>query len=99
MVSCASSTLEGGLLHEDVDPSHLAPMDVAEESSALEVAAAEGPAPEGGAGSDLAPEGVGVGSLYSFYGCPCWITPSPVQGGCGDTSFYGSHWSGHLRSW
>jgi hypothetical protein len=38
-------------------------MDVAEGSSALEVVAAEGPAPEGGAGSDLAHEGVGVGSL------------------------------------
>jgi hypothetical protein len=32
---------------------------VTEESSALEVAAAEDPAPEGGAGSDPAPEGVG----------------------------------------
>jgi hypothetical protein len=32
---------------------------MAEESSALEVAIAEGPAPEGGAGNDPASEGVG----------------------------------------
>jgi hypothetical protein len=63
VVSHASSTLEGGLLCENADPSHPAPMDVAEESSALEVAPAEGPAPEGGAGRDPAPEGIGVGSL------------------------------------
>jgi hypothetical protein len=55
-------TLEGGLPHEDADQSHLAPMDVAEGSSVLEVAATEGPAPEGGVGSDLALEGVGAGS-------------------------------------
>jgi hypothetical protein len=63
VVSRASSTLEGGLACEDADPSHLAPMDVAEGSSALEVAATEDLAPEGDAGSDLAPEGVGAGSL------------------------------------
>jgi hypothetical protein len=62
VVSRASSTLEGNLPRENAKPSHPAPMDVAEESSALEVAAAEGPAPEGGAGSDPAPEGVGAGS-------------------------------------
>jgi hypothetical protein len=38
-------------------------MEVAEGPSALEVAAAEDPAFEGGAGSDLAPEGVGACSL------------------------------------
>jgi hypothetical protein len=65
VVSRASSTLEGGLPREDADPSHLAPMDVAEGSSALEVAATEDPAPEGGVGSDLAPEGVGAGSPSS----------------------------------
>jgi hypothetical protein len=59
VVSHASSTLEGGLAREDADPSHLAPMDMAEGSSALEVAATEDPAPEGGAGSDPTPEGVG----------------------------------------
>jgi hypothetical protein len=52
VVSRASSTLEGGLPCENANLSHPAPMDMAEESSALEVAAAEGPAPEGvGAGS------------------------------------------------
>jgi hypothetical protein len=49
MVSRASSTLEGGLPHENADPSHPALMDVAKESSTLEVVAVEGPAPEGGA--------------------------------------------------
>jgi hypothetical protein len=63
VVSHTSSTLEGGLPCKSVDLGLPAPMDVAEGSSALEVAAAEGPAPEGGAGSDLAPEGVGAGSL------------------------------------
>jgi hypothetical protein len=63
VVSHASSTLEGGLPCKSVDPGFPAPMDVAEGSSALEVAVAEGPAPEGGAGSDPAPEGVGAGSL------------------------------------
>jgi hypothetical protein len=62
VVSRTSSTLECGLSREDADPSCLTPMDVAEGSSAVEVAAAEDPAPEGGAGSDPAPEGVGVGS-------------------------------------
>jgi hypothetical protein len=63
VVSRASSTLEGGLICANTDLGHLAPMDVAEESLALEVAAAEGPTPEGGAGSDPTTEGVGVGSL------------------------------------
>jgi hypothetical protein len=52
VVSRASSTLEGGLPCKSVDPGLPAPMDVAEGSSALEVAAAEGPTPKGvGAGS------------------------------------------------
>jgi hypothetical protein len=38
---------------------------MAEGASALEVATREGPAPEGGAGSDLAPEGVGAGSFFA----------------------------------
>ena len=59
VVSHASSTLEGGLPCEDVDLSHLAPMDTAEGFSALEVAATEDPVPKGGAGCDPAPEGVG----------------------------------------
>ena len=62
VVSHASSTLEGGLPCEDADPSHLAPIDMAEGSSALDVAVMEDPTPEGGAGSDPAPQGVGAGS-------------------------------------
>jgi hypothetical protein len=62
VVSRALLTLEGGLAHEDVDPSHPAPMDMAGGSLALEVAATEDSAPEGGVGGDLAPEGVGAGS-------------------------------------
>jgi hypothetical protein len=61
VVSRASSTLEGSLPCKDTDLSHPTPMEVAMGPSALEVVAAEDPAPEGGAGSDPAPEGV-VGS-------------------------------------
>jgi hypothetical protein len=57
-VSHASSTLEGSLRCQDAGPSHLTPMEVTEELSALEVAPAEDPAPEDGAGSYLAPKGV-----------------------------------------
>jgi hypothetical protein len=46
VVSRASSTLESSLPCKSTDSSHLAPMDVAEGSSALEVAAAEVPAPK-----------------------------------------------------
>jgi hypothetical protein len=63
VVSCALSTLEGSLPCKSVDPSPSAPKDMAEGSSALEVATVEGLAPEGGASSDPAPEGVGAGSL------------------------------------
>jgi hypothetical protein len=72
-VSRASSTLEGSLQCQDIGPSHPIPMEVAEDPSALEMATAEDPAPEGVAGSDPAlvgrascnpaPEGVLVGSL------------------------------------
>jgi hypothetical protein len=55
-VSRATSTLEGSLPCRDAGLSHLTPMEVAEETSALEVPIAEDPAPEGGAGSYPAPE-------------------------------------------
>jgi hypothetical protein len=58
VVSSASSTLEGSLPCRGTDLSHSTPMEVAKGSSALEVATAEDPAPEGGAGSYPAPEGV-----------------------------------------
>jgi hypothetical protein len=57
----ASSTLEGSIPCKNADPSHPTPMEVVEGPSALEVAAAEDPAPKGGAGSNPAPEG-GAGS-------------------------------------
>jgi hypothetical protein len=58
VVSRASSTLEGSLPCRGARLCHPSPMEVAEEPSALEVVAAEDPAPEGGAGSYPAPEGV-----------------------------------------
>jgi hypothetical protein len=57
-MSRASSTLEGSLQCQDVGPSCPTPMEVTREPSALEVAAVENLAPEGGAGSYPAPEGV-----------------------------------------
>jgi hypothetical protein len=54
-VSRASSTLEGSLPCRDAGLSHPNPMEVAEGPSTLEVATAEDPAPEGGAGSYPAP--------------------------------------------
>jgi hypothetical protein len=54
-VSRASSTLEGSLQCQDAGPSRPTPMEVTEEPSSLEVATAEDPAPEGGAGSYPAP--------------------------------------------
>jgi hypothetical protein len=57
-VSRASSTLEGSLQCQDVGPSCSTHMEVTGKPSALEVAAIENPAPEGGAGSYPAPEGV-----------------------------------------
>jgi hypothetical protein len=55
VVSHASLTLEGSLSCKDIDLSHPTPMEVAKGPSALEVAAAEDPASEGGAGSYPAP--------------------------------------------
>jgi hypothetical protein len=57
-VSRASSTLEGSLQCQDTSLSHPTPMEATEGPSALEVATADDPAPEGGASSYPAPEGV-----------------------------------------
>jgi hypothetical protein len=57
-VSRASSTLEGSLRYQEVGQDCPTPMEVTEDPSALEVDVAENPAPEGGAGSYPAPEGV-----------------------------------------
>ena len=53
-VSHASLTLEGSLQCQEVGQDCPTPMEVTEYPSALEVAVAENPAPEGVAGSDLA---------------------------------------------
>jgi hypothetical protein len=61
-------TLEGGLAREDTlaldaaDQSHPTPLSTTEGASALEVAAKEDPAPEGGVEGDPGPEGDGLGS-------------------------------------
>jgi hypothetical protein len=57
-VSRASSTLEGSLRCQEVGQDCPTPMEVTEDPSALEVAVAENPVPEGGAGGYLVPEGV-----------------------------------------
>jgi hypothetical protein len=57
-VSRASSTLEGSLRCQEVGQDCPTPMEVIEDPSALEVAVAENPAPKGGVGGYLAPEGV-----------------------------------------
>jgi hypothetical protein len=73
VVSRASSTLEDSLPRKDTDPSYPTPMEVAEGPSALEVAAAEDPAPEGGTGSYPTPEGV-VGSDLAL-----WVVLAIIQ--------------------
>jgi hypothetical protein len=79
-VSRASSTLEGSLQCQDVGPSYLTHMEVTGEPSALEVAAVENPAPEGGAGSYPAPEGV-AGSDPALVGsASCNPAPEGVAG-------------------
>jgi hypothetical protein len=67
-VSHASSTLEGGLAHEDtlaldvVGQSHPAPLGTTKGASAFEGAAKDDPAPEGGAEGDPSPNDVEPGS-------------------------------------
>jgi hypothetical protein len=79
-VSRASSTLEGSLQCQDVGPSYPTHMEVTGEPLALEVAAVENPAPEGGAGSYPAPEGV-IGSDPALVGsASCNLAPEGVAG-------------------
>jgi hypothetical protein len=75
VVSRASSTLEGSLQCQEVGLDCPTPMEVTEDPSALEVAVAENPAPEGGAGSYLAPEGV-AGSVLALVGSASY-DPAP----------------------
>jgi hypothetical protein len=74
-VSRTLLTLEGSLQCQDTGPSHLTPMEVTEEPSALEVDTAEDLAPEGGAGSYPAPEGV-AGSDPALVGSASY-NPAP----------------------
>jgi hypothetical protein len=79
VVSRASSTLEGSLPCKDTDSSYPTPMEVTEGPLALEVAATEDLAPEGGAGRYLAPDGV-AGSDPALVGsASCNAAPEDVQ--------------------
>jgi hypothetical protein len=80
-VSRASSTLEGSIQCQDAGPSRSTPMEVTEEPSALEVATAEDPTPEGGAGSYPAPEGVASSDLALVGSASCNPAPKGVQVG------------------
>ena len=79
--------MEGGLAREDIlalnaaDQSHPAPLGMAKVASSLEVATKEGPAPEGGAGGDLAPKGGAGGDL----------TPEGVGAGCSSAASMDIH--------
>jgi hypothetical protein len=79
-VSHTSSTLEGSLRCQEVGQDCSTRMEVIEDPSALEVAVAENPAPEGGAGSYPAPEGV-AGSDPALVGsASCNLAPEGVAG-------------------
>jgi hypothetical protein len=79
-VSRASSTLEGSLRCQEVGQDRPTPMEVTEDPSALEVAVAENPTPEGGAGSYPAPEGV-AGSDPALAGsASCNPAPKGIVG-------------------
>jgi hypothetical protein len=75
-------------------------MEVTEDLSSMEVAAAENLAPEGADGSDPAlvggascnppPEGVtGEFSFSHLHGRPCWVISTTIRWGDGDACFYG----------
>jgi hypothetical protein len=81
-VSRASTTLEGSLQCQDVGPSCPTPIEVTGEPTTLEVAAAENPAPAGGAGSYPAPEGV-AGSDPALVGSASY-NPAPEGVLCSD---------------
>jgi hypothetical protein len=74
-VSRALSTLEGSLRCQEVGQDCPTPMEVTEDPSALEVAVVENPAPEGGASSYPAPEGV-AGSDPALVGSASY-NPAP----------------------
>jgi hypothetical protein len=74
-VSRASSTLEGSLQCRGIGSDCSTHMEVTKDRSALEVAAVEDPAPEGGAGSYPAPKGV-TGSDPALVGSASY-NPAP----------------------
>jgi hypothetical protein len=79
-VSRASSTLEGSLQCQEVGQDCSTPMEVIEDPSALEVAVAENLAPEGGAGSYLASEGVADSDPALVGSASCNPAPEGVAG-------------------
>jgi hypothetical protein len=80
-VSRALSTLEGSLQCQDVCPSRTTPIEVTEEPSALGVATAETPAPEGGAGCYPVPEGVAGSDSALMGSASCDPAPEGFQVG------------------
>jgi hypothetical protein len=79
-VSRASSTFEGSLQCRGAGPDCPTDMEVKKERLALEVAAVEDPALEGGAGSYLAPEGVSSSDLALVDSASCNSAPEGVAG-------------------
>jgi hypothetical protein len=78
-VSRASSTLEGSFRCQEVGQDCSTP-EVIEDPSALEVAVAENPTPEGGAGSYPAPEGVAGSDPALVSNASCNPAPEGVAG-------------------
>ena len=79
-VSRASSTLEGSLRCQEVGQDCPTPMEVTEDPPASEVAVAENPAPNGGAGGYPSPEGV-TGNDPALVGiASCNPAPEGVAG-------------------
>jgi hypothetical protein len=78
--SHASSTLERGLQSQEVDLDFSTPMEVAENPSALEVAAAENLTSKDGASGYPAPEGVASGDLAPLGSASCDPAPEGVAG-------------------
>jgi hypothetical protein len=78
--SRTSSTLEGGLRCQEVGPDCPTPMEVTKDPSAVEVAVAENPAPEGGASDYLAPEGVAGNDSARVGITSCNPAPEGVAG-------------------
>jgi hypothetical protein len=78
--SRASSTLERGLEGQEADLDCLAPMEVTEGPSALEVAAAENSALKDGVGAHPAPEGVAGDDSAQVGSASCDPAPEGVAG-------------------